>query len=72
MEEKQIHTALISDPKHHEPVCLDVFGIASHLEQCTSQLKPLRMCPTQFLINDDDDDDDIHDKENNTEMLRKQ
>ena len=61
LEEKQICTALINDSKHHEPVCLAVFGIASYLEQCTSQLKPLQMCPTQFVINDDDNN--THDKE---------
>ncbi|CAF1328602.1 unnamed protein product [Adineta steineri] len=74
LEDNQICTALINDSKYHEPVCLAVFGIASYLEQYTSQLKHLRLCPSKFFINDTNDDDEntINDDEKNSETTRKQ
>ncbi len=71
LEENQICTALINDTKYHEPVCLAVYGITSYLEQYTSQLKHLRICPTKFFINDNDDENK-NDQENNNETSRKQ
>jgi peptidyl-tRNA hydrolase PTH2 len=70
LEENQICTALINDSKYREPVCLAVFGIASYLEQYTSHLKRLQICPTKFFINDDDDNN-LNDQENNRETSRK-
>jgi hypothetical protein len=70
LEENQICTALITDTIHHEPVCLAVFGIASYLEQYTSQFKRLRICPAKFFINDDDEN--INEQGNNSETSRKQ
>jgi hypothetical protein len=55
--DNQICTALITDSKYHEPICLAIFGVASYLEQYTSQLKHLRLCPAKFFINDDDDEE---------------
>jgi hypothetical protein len=66
----QICTALITDPTYHEPVCLAVFGIASYLEQYTSHLKRLRICPAKFFINDDDGN--ITEQEHKSETSRKQ
>jgi hypothetical protein len=72
LEENQICTALINDTKYHQPICLAVFGIASYLEQYTSQFKRLRICPSKFFINDGDDDDNLNDQGNNSETSRKQ
>ncbi|CAF5118507.1 unnamed protein product, partial [Rotaria sp. Silwood1] len=72
LKENQICTALINDSKYHEPICLAVFGIASYLEQYTSQLKRLNMCPTKFFINDDDNDENIHNDGNKSETTKKQ
>ncbi|CAF0751492.1 unnamed protein product [Rotaria sordida] len=72
LKENQICTALIYDTKYHEPVCLAVFGIASYLEQYTSQLKRLHICPTKFFINDNDDDENINNDENISETTKKQ
>ena len=55
LEDNQICTALITDAKSREPVCLAVFGIASYLEQFTSQLKPLKICPARFFLNNDEE-----------------
>ena len=55
LEDNQICTALITDVKSQEPVCLAVFGITSYLEQFTSQLKPLKICPARFFLNNDDE-----------------
>jgi hypothetical protein len=70
LEENQISTALITDTTYHEPVCLAVFGITSYLEQYTSHLKRLRICPAKFFINDDEEN--INEQENKSETLRKQ
>lgn len=72
VKDNHICTALINDSKYHEPVCLAVFGTASFLEQYTSRLKRLKMCPSKFFINDEDDDDNMNDDENNRETTRKQ
>ncbi|UJR26034.1 hypothetical protein I4U23_007380 [Adineta vaga] len=61
LDANQICTALVHDSKYNEPVCLAIFGIASYLEQYTSQFKRLRLCPSKFFINDDDDNDEDHD-----------
>jgi peptidyl-tRNA hydrolase len=71
VDESVICTALITDSKYHEPVCLALFGMASHLEQYTSQFKRLQMCPSRFFIdnthnNDDDDDDGDDDDDHRT------
>ena len=55
LEDNQICTALITDSKSREPVCLAVFGIASYLEQFTSQFKPLKICPARFFLNNDEE-----------------
>ncbi|CAF1541195.1 unnamed protein product [Adineta ricciae] len=58
IDANQICTALTYDSKYNEPVCLAIFGIATYLEQYTSQFKRLRLCPSKFFIHDDDEDED--------------
>ena len=56
LEENHICAALVTDAKHHEPVCLALFGIASYLEQYTSQFKRLNMCPSRFFLQNNTDE----------------
>ena len=53
-DENRICTALVNDSIYHEPVCLALFGQKSYLEQYTSHLKRLTMCPSRFFLNQDD------------------
>ena len=71
IDANQICTALTYDSKYNEPVCLAIFGIATYLEQYTSQFKRLRLCPSKFFIHDDgdeDEDDTNNDHQNNKKI----